>query len=74
MSELKQASGGDGWSRWTVERLPNGTYEIDVISRAERNADHTGKVLYHSETERHGRQAIDKAMSVSADYGHRMYT
>ena len=72
MSELTTATGGDGWSQWWTKRLRSGAYEIEVASSAEKAADGTPKVLHHSENIRDGREAVNKAISVSAEYAHRM--
>lgn len=72
MSEITKANGGDGWSEWAVARLRSGAYEVTVYSNAEKTADGTAKVIHHSEDERDGRRAIDRALSESAAYAHRM--
>lgn len=48
MTDLKSATGGDGWSGWTVRRTPTGGYEIVVLSHAEQVGGYP-KVLHDSE-------------------------
>lgn len=72
MSEIRTASGGDGWSQWWVKQLRSGAYEIEVSSNAETMSDGTPKVLFHNEHIREGREAINAALRVSNEYAHRM--
>jgi len=72
MSEITTATGGDGWSQWWTKRLRSGAYEIEVSSNAEKASDGTPKIIHHSEDIRDGRAAVDRALSVSSKYAHRM--
>lgn len=72
MSAITKASGGDGWSEWHVALLRSGTYEVTVWSKAVRNPDSTAQEVFHSEDITDGRRALDKALSESNLYAHRM--
>ena len=72
MSEIRDASGGDGWSTWSINREPDGNYFIVVTSHAERNTDGSNKVVYVSDDIRNGRAALEKAISVASNYAQRM--
>lgn len=77
MSAIKTASGGDGWSTWTITRKGD-TFTIVVYSNTEnvRQATPSGwgpKILLE-ETMRDdiGRRALDRAISFSSLYADRM--
>lgn len=74
MSEIVTASGGDGWSQWFVRRERRGFYEVEVSSNAEKDAKGMPRVIHSSRDISDGRQAIDKALSVSSAYAYRMYS
>lgn len=73
MSEAKHATGGDGWSTWTVNRTPTGGHEVLVISRVETR-DGAPKVILHRETFGDIHDAISQANSASSAYAYRMFT
>lgn len=71
---IRNATGGDGWSSWSVGLERGGNYFVVVTSHAEKTASGVDKVVYISEDIRDGQQAISKAISESSAYAQRMYS
>lgn len=78
MSAVQRASGGDGWTSWTVERQGGNDYRVAVYSKYEstRQDNPSGwgaKVLLDEVvSDDRGRRAIDRAISWSSEYADRM--
>lgn len=77
MSAISKAEGGDGWSRFTITRSGDEVMVL-VHSKAEK-VDYGAPVgllpkILLDETIRDetGRRALDRALSVCAEYAHRM--
>lgn len=78
MSAITRASGGDGWTSWTVERDHGDKFRVVVYSNAETvrqpNPAGWGKRVLLDEIvlDDIGRRALDRAISFSSTYADRM--